>query len=117
MSFDNPFDAARVLNGSGCACGQHASQAEHDGAPADEDGGTIVVPRDWTPGPQPPNSAPAPAPTDDLQQRVQQALADVQLYKALGGGFAPAQPGAPGGGLPRAQAGADMTPLAARTPQ
>lgn len=37
--------------------------------------------------------------------RLQQALADVQLYKALGGG------------LPAAQAGADMTPLAARTPQ
>jgi outer membrane protein TolC len=35
--------------------------------------------------------------------RLQQALADVQLYKALGGGFAPA--------------GADTTPLAARTPQ
>lgn len=37
--------------------------------------------------------------------RLQQALADVQLYKALGGG------------LPRAQAGADTTSLAARTPQ
>jgi outer membrane protein TolC len=37
--------------------------------------------------------------------RLQQALADVQLYKALGGGFAPAQ------------VGADMTPLAARTTQ
>jgi NodT family efflux transporter outer membrane factor (OMF) lipoprotein len=37
--------------------------------------------------------------------RLQQALADVQLYKALGGG------------LSRARAGADTTPLAARTPQ
>jgi len=37
--------------------------------------------------------------------RLQQALADVQLYKALGGG------------LPMTQAGADMTSLAARTPQ
>lgn len=36
---------------------------------------------------------------------LQQTLADVQLYKALGGG------------LPAAQTGADMTPLAARTPQ
>lgn len=37
--------------------------------------------------------------------RLQQALADVQLYKALGGG------------LPATQADADITPLAARTPQ
>jgi outer membrane protein TolC len=37
--------------------------------------------------------------------RLQQVLADVQLYKALGGGLAPAR------------IGADMTPLAARTPQ
>ncbi len=37
--------------------------------------------------------------------RLQQALADVQLYKALGGG------------LSRAQAGVDTIPLAARTPQ
>jgi NodT family efflux transporter outer membrane factor (OMF) lipoprotein len=37
--------------------------------------------------------------------RLQQALADVQLYKALGGG------------LPMTQPGADMTSLAARTPQ
>lgn len=37
--------------------------------------------------------------------RLQQALADVQLYKALGGGLAPAQ------------VDADMTSLAARTPQ
>jgi NodT family efflux transporter outer membrane factor (OMF) lipoprotein len=36
--------------------------------------------------------------------RLQQALADVQLYKALGGGF------------PRPLAGADVTPLAVRTP-
>ena len=37
--------------------------------------------------------------------KVGQALADVQLYKALGGGLA------------SAQAGANTTPLAARTPQ
>ncbi len=37
--------------------------------------------------------------------RLQQALADVQLYKALGGG------------LPQVQASTDMTSLAARTPQ
>ena len=37
--------------------------------------------------------------------RLQQVLADVQLYKALGGGFAPAR------------AGAAMTSLAQRTPQ
>ncbi len=37
--------------------------------------------------------------------RLQQALADVQLFKALGGEF------------PVTQAGADITPLAARTPQ
>lgn len=37
--------------------------------------------------------------------RLQQALADVQLYKSLGGGF------------PATQAGTDITPLAARTPQ
>jgi NodT family efflux transporter outer membrane factor (OMF) lipoprotein len=37
--------------------------------------------------------------------RLQQALADVQLYKALGGGFAPAR------------AGTDTTSLAERTPQ
>jgi nitrate/nitrite transport system substrate-binding protein len=29
-TFDNPFDAKSRLNHSGCACGQHASQAEHD---------------------------------------------------------------------------------------
>jgi len=27
-TFDNPFDASRSLNGSGCACGRHVSQAE-----------------------------------------------------------------------------------------
>jgi len=30
-TFDNPFDAKRGLNSSGCSCGQHATQAEHDG--------------------------------------------------------------------------------------
>ena len=29
-TFDNPFDAKSRLNHSGCACGQHSSQAEHD---------------------------------------------------------------------------------------
>src|SRR6478609_2387448 len=29
-TFDNPFDASRSLNGSGCACGRHVSQAEHE---------------------------------------------------------------------------------------
>ena len=29
-TFDNPFDPQRRLNRSGCACGRHASQAEHD---------------------------------------------------------------------------------------
>ena len=33
-TFDNPFDAKRGLNHSGCSCGQHASQAEHDAQPA-----------------------------------------------------------------------------------
>jgi outer membrane protein TolC len=42
---------------------------------------------------------------DWSDSRLQQALADVQLYKALGGG------------LPQAQAGANTTSLAARTPQ
>jgi outer membrane protein TolC len=37
--------------------------------------------------------------------RLQQALADVQLYKALGGGLA------------QGPVGADVIPLAARTPQ
>jgi NodT family efflux transporter outer membrane factor (OMF) lipoprotein len=49
--------------------------------------------------------------------RLQQALADVQLYKALGGGYAPAATQGLGGGLPTTQPGADMTSLAARTPQ
>jgi NodT family efflux transporter outer membrane factor (OMF) lipoprotein len=49
--------------------------------------------------------------------RLQQALADVQLYKALGGGFAPAQPSAIGGGFTPAQAGTAMTSIAPRTPQ
>jgi len=30
-TFDNPFDAKRGLNSSGCSCGRHATQAEHDG--------------------------------------------------------------------------------------
>src|SRR3984893_11895753 len=29
-TFDNPFDPKRRLNRSGCGCGQHRSQAEHD---------------------------------------------------------------------------------------
>src|SRR6476660_9969336 len=29
-TFDNPFDPDRSLRTSGCACGQHVSQAEHD---------------------------------------------------------------------------------------
>src|SRR5882672_2100576 len=29
-TFDNPFDPQRRLNRSGCACGRHRSQAEHD---------------------------------------------------------------------------------------
>ena len=28
-TFDNPFDASRTLNRSGCACGRHANDAEH----------------------------------------------------------------------------------------
>lgn len=48
--------------------------------------------------------------------RLQQALADVQLYKALGGGFAPAQPDAIGSGFTTTRIGTAMTPLAARTP-
>jgi nitrate/nitrite transport system substrate-binding protein len=28
-TFDNPFDASRTLNRSGCACGRHATDAEH----------------------------------------------------------------------------------------
>src|SRR6267154_5021419 len=35
-TFDNPFDPKRGLNRSGCACGRHVSQIEHerDAAPA-----------------------------------------------------------------------------------
>ena len=29
-TFDNPFDPARALDRSGCSCGRHASQMEHD---------------------------------------------------------------------------------------
>jgi nitrate/nitrite transport system substrate-binding protein len=29
-TFDSPFDAQRRLNQSGCSCGRHASQGEHD---------------------------------------------------------------------------------------
>src|SRR5688572_26527078 len=29
-TFDNPFDAKRGLNRTGCACGRHASQIEHE---------------------------------------------------------------------------------------
>jgi NodT family efflux transporter outer membrane factor (OMF) lipoprotein len=49
--------------------------------------------------------------------RLQQALADVQLYKALGGGLAPAQPDAPRGGFAPGRASTDTTTLAARTPK
>src|SRR4249919_3396516 len=31
-TFDNPFDADRVLSRTGCVCGQHRSSAEHDRA-------------------------------------------------------------------------------------
>ncbi|RDV02099.1 CmpA/NrtA family ABC transporter substrate-binding protein [Undibacter mobilis] len=31
-TFDNPFDARRGLNNTGCSCGHHASQVEHDRA-------------------------------------------------------------------------------------
>ncbi|MDO9061624.1 MAG: ABC transporter substrate-binding protein, partial [Bradyrhizobium sp.] len=31
-TFDDPFDADRKLSRSGCACGQHASAAEHEQA-------------------------------------------------------------------------------------
>src|SRR5262245_13552613 len=30
MSFDNPLDPERPLHASGCSCGQHLSQADHD---------------------------------------------------------------------------------------
>src|SRR6266481_877815 len=35
-TFDNPFDPKRGLNRSGCSCGRHVSQIEHerDAAPA-----------------------------------------------------------------------------------
>src|SRR6476659_1689123 len=29
-TFDNPFDSSRPLNSSGCACGRHVNQAEHE---------------------------------------------------------------------------------------
>jgi len=29
-TFDNPFDSKRRLNGSGCACGRHANDLEHE---------------------------------------------------------------------------------------
>src|SRR6476620_10450334 len=29
-TFDNPFDSSRPLNSSGCACGRHANQDEHE---------------------------------------------------------------------------------------
>ena len=29
-TFDNPFDSKRGLNRTGCACGRHVSQIEHD---------------------------------------------------------------------------------------
>jgi NodT family efflux transporter outer membrane factor (OMF) lipoprotein len=48
---------------------------------------------------------------------LQQALADVQLYKALGGGFEPAHPSTPRGGFAPARNSATPTSLAARTPQ
>ena len=31
--FDNPFDPNKRLNRSGCSCGRHVSQIEHDRAP------------------------------------------------------------------------------------
>ncbi len=44
MSFSDPFDPNRPLSGSGCACGQHSSTAEHDAAvAADEDARTRRV--------------------------------------------------------------------------
>ncbi|MBT9551333.1 MAG: efflux transporter outer membrane subunit [Hydrogenophaga sp.] len=47
--------------------------------------------------------------------RLQQALADVQLYKALGGGYAPAPTSEPGRVLSRDQNRISQTPLASRT--
>jgi nitrate/nitrite transport system substrate-binding protein len=32
MSFDNPLDAQHVLDASGCSCGRHSTQSEHDKA-------------------------------------------------------------------------------------
>src|SRR5262252_6113545 len=32
-TFDNPFDPERRLNRTGCSCGRHRSQAEHDAEP------------------------------------------------------------------------------------
>src|SRR5262245_45173932 len=29
-TFDNPFDSTRRLNSSGCMCGRHTNQFEHD---------------------------------------------------------------------------------------
>ncbi len=37
MSFDNPFDAGRALSRGGCACGKHATQAEHDSAASSDE--------------------------------------------------------------------------------
>ena len=31
-TFDDPFDADRMLSRSGCVCGQHGSATEHDSA-------------------------------------------------------------------------------------
>jgi len=36
MSFDDPFDPHRPLNRSGCSCGHHASEAEHEAAVASD---------------------------------------------------------------------------------
>jgi NodT family efflux transporter outer membrane factor (OMF) lipoprotein len=49
--------------------------------------------------------------------RLQQALADVQLYKALGGGFAFAQPDASANGLVPIRANTVSSSLDTRTPQ
>jgi NodT family efflux transporter outer membrane factor (OMF) lipoprotein len=48
---------------------------------------------------------------------LQQALADVQLYKALGGGFAPAGSSALGGGFVPARVSSSTSSVAERTPQ
>ncbi len=34
-TFDDPYDSSRPLGRSGCACGRHASQADHDADPLD----------------------------------------------------------------------------------